>query len=142
MLRVIPSRNAKEYYTQALKREDYYTERQEISGNWQGIGAEKLGLSGPVTTEAFEQLCDSRFKEALTIYTDDKPSLLEAVSKSSARFLAMDLATKQLSVETPIQVEMEKPQQVEQEVPEPAIKPARKKAPRRRPKGIPLWKLH
>ena len=29
-------------------------------GNWQGIGAEKLGLSGPVTTEAFEQLCDNR----------------------------------------------------------------------------------
>ena len=60
MLRVIPSRNAKEYYTQSLKREDYYTEGQEISGNWQGIGAEKLGLSGPVTTEAFEQLCDNR----------------------------------------------------------------------------------
>jgi hypothetical protein len=56
MLRVIPSRNAKEYYTQSLKREDYYTEGQEISGNWQGLGAEKLGLSGPVKAEAFEQL--------------------------------------------------------------------------------------
>ncbi len=84
----------------------------------------------------------SRFKEALTIYTDDKPALLEAVSKSSARFLAMDLATKQLSVETPAQAEREKPQQVEQEAPEPAIEPTAKKAPRRGPKGIPLWKLH
>ena len=84
----------------------------------------------------------SRFKEALTIYTDDKPALLEAVSKSSARFLAMDLATKQLSVETPAQPEREKPEQVEQEAPEPAIEPAQKKAPRRGPKGIPPWKLH
>jgi hypothetical protein len=83
----------------------------------------------------------SRFKEALTIYTDDKPALLEAVSKSSARFLAMDLATKQLSVQTPAQPEREKPQQVER-APEAAIEPSQKKAPRRGPKGIPLWKLH
>ena len=33
----------------------------------------------------------SRFKEALTIYTDDKRELLEAVSKSSHRPLATDL---------------------------------------------------
>ncbi|MFO1511513.1 MAG: AAA family ATPase [Verrucomicrobiota bacterium] len=33
----------------------------------------------------------SRFKEAMTIYTDDKRQLLEAVSKSSARPLATDL---------------------------------------------------
>jgi hypothetical protein len=36
MLRVIASRNAKEYFKQSLKREDYYTEGQEISGDWQG----------------------------------------------------------------------------------------------------------
>jgi conjugative relaxase-like TrwC/TraI family protein len=83
----------------------------------------------------------SRFKEALTIYTDDKPAVLEAVSKSSARFLAMDLATKQLSVETPAQPEKEKSEQVEQEAPGPANEPAQKGAPRRGHKGIPLWKL-
>jgi hypothetical protein len=33
----------------------------------------------------------SRFKEALTIYTDDKQQLLDAVSKSSERPSAMDL---------------------------------------------------
>jgi murein L,D-transpeptidase YafK len=34
----------------------------------------------------------SRFKESLTIYTDDKHELLEAVRKSSKRPSAMDLA--------------------------------------------------
>jgi conjugative relaxase-like TrwC/TraI family protein len=42
-----------------LKREDYYSEGQEIAGNWQGIGAEKLGLSGPIQTEAYNALCDN-----------------------------------------------------------------------------------
>jgi conjugative relaxase-like TrwC/TraI family protein len=60
MLRVIASRNAKEYFKQSLKREDYYTEGQEVSGDWQGIGAQKLGLAGAITTEAFESLCDNK----------------------------------------------------------------------------------
>lgn len=60
MLRVIASRNAKEYFKESLSKEDYYTEGQEIRGEWQGIAAEKLGLSGPVTTEAFEALCDNQ----------------------------------------------------------------------------------
>ncbi|MBI1176385.1 relaxase domain-containing protein [bacterium] len=60
MLRVIASRNAKEYFAQSLSKEDYYSEGQEVRGEWQGIGAERLGLSGPVTTEAFESLCDNQ----------------------------------------------------------------------------------
>ena len=36
MLRVIASRNAKEYFAQSLKREDYYSEGQEVSGDWKG----------------------------------------------------------------------------------------------------------
>src|SRR5205814_144516 len=40
----------------------------------------------------------SRFKEALTIYTDDKEELLEAVSKSSERASATDLLKEQLPV--------------------------------------------
>jgi conjugative relaxase-like TrwC/TraI family protein len=42
-----------------LKREDYYSEGQEVSGDWNGIAAERLGLSGAVTTAAFESLCDN-----------------------------------------------------------------------------------
>jgi ATP-dependent exoDNAse (exonuclease V) alpha subunit len=39
----------------------------------------------------------SRFKESLTIYTDDKHELLEAVRKSSKRPSAMDLVSKEIS---------------------------------------------
>jgi ATP-dependent exoDNAse (exonuclease V) alpha subunit len=39
----------------------------------------------------------SRFKESLTIYTDDKRELLEAVRKSSRRPAATDLVTKEIS---------------------------------------------
>src|SRR5437867_809287 len=63
MLRVIASRSvkdAKEYYGQALKREDYYTEGQEIRGEWQGIGAERLGLSGVVDQAAFDALSEKK----------------------------------------------------------------------------------
>src|SRR5437588_12852 len=60
MLRVLASRNAEEYYAESLKREDYYTERQEIRGEWQGIGAEKLGLSGAVNEATFHPLCENR----------------------------------------------------------------------------------
>ncbi|PYJ97665.1 MAG: hypothetical protein DME23_14450 [Verrucomicrobia bacterium] len=37
----------------------------------------------------------SRFKQAMTIYTDDKQELLRAVSKTSQRPSATDLVTKQ-----------------------------------------------
>jgi conjugative relaxase-like TrwC/TraI family protein len=60
MLRVIASRNAKEYFKESLSKEDYYTEGQEIRGEWQGIGAERLGLSGPVDQAAFDALCENR----------------------------------------------------------------------------------
>jgi len=69
MLRVIASRNAKEYFAESLKREDYYSEGQEVSGDWNGIAAERLRLSGAVTTAAFESLCDNEkpgTKERLT----------------------------------------------------------------------------
>jgi conjugative relaxase-like TrwC/TraI family protein len=59
MLRVIASRNAKEYFAESLKREDYYSEGQEVSGDWNGIAAERLRLSGAVTTADFESLCDN-----------------------------------------------------------------------------------
>ena len=63
MLRVIASRSAgaaKKYLRQSLSREDYYSEGQEIRGEWHGIGAVKLGLSGPVTAEAYDALCDNQ----------------------------------------------------------------------------------
>jgi len=60
MLRVIASRNAKEYFAQSLKREDYYSEGQEVRGDWNGVAAEKLGLAGAVTQKTFDSLCDNK----------------------------------------------------------------------------------
>ena len=60
MLRVTASRNAKEYFAQSLKREDYYSEGQEVVGDWHGMTAEKLGLSGAVIQADFESLCDNQ----------------------------------------------------------------------------------
>src|SRR5665213_4255867 len=60
MLRVTASRNAKEYFAQSLKREDYYSQGQEISGDWHGMAAERLGLSAAVTQTDFDALCDNK----------------------------------------------------------------------------------
>ena len=46
MLRVVASRNAKEYFKESLSKEDYYTEGQEIRGEWQGVGAREVGTGG------------------------------------------------------------------------------------------------
>lgn len=59
---------AKRYYAAA----DYYTQGQELIGHWGGKGAERLGLSGTVGKEAFEQLCDNLHPvtgKALTVRT-------------------------------------------------------------------------
>ncbi len=63
MLRIIASKSAsaaKNYHRQSLSREDYYSEGQEIRGEWNGIGAVKLGLSGLVTAEAYDALCENQ----------------------------------------------------------------------------------
>lgn len=71
MLRITPSVSsaaAKSYYRDALSRGDYYHSsprskglltEQEIVGAWGGRAAEKMGLRGSVSREAFELLCDN-----------------------------------------------------------------------------------
>lgn len=77
MLRMIQSSSAagaKNYYTEGLSKEDYYSEGQEIIGAWGGRLAEKLGLSGQVEKAAFDALCDNvnpATGERLTARTSD-----------------------------------------------------------------------
>lgn len=63
MLRVVAHTSAaaaRQYYAEGLKREDYYSEGQEVVGKWHGKAAEKLGLTGDVTPEAFARLVENR----------------------------------------------------------------------------------
>jgi conjugative relaxase-like TrwC/TraI family protein len=63
MLRVVGHKSAaaaKQYYAEGLKREDYYSEGQEVAGKWHGKAAEMLGLSGSVKPEEFAALVENR----------------------------------------------------------------------------------
>ena len=51
-------KNAKEYFREHLRVGDYYAAGQTVTGDWFGIGAEKLGLKGAVTEQAFLALCE------------------------------------------------------------------------------------
>ncbi len=48
---------ASTYYSQT---DGYYSEQETAPSQWQGQGAERLGLSGPVTVEVFRQLLNGR----------------------------------------------------------------------------------
>jgi hypothetical protein len=52
--------NAKGYFEKHLCVGDYYDEGQRVSGEWFGVGAERLGLSGKVRAEEFLRLCDNQ----------------------------------------------------------------------------------
>jgi conjugative relaxase-like TrwC/TraI family protein len=39
---------------------DYYDEGQRVAGEWIGLGAERLGLSGKVRAEDFLRLCENQ----------------------------------------------------------------------------------
>lgn len=76
MLRVVAHKSAaaaRKYYSEGLHREDYYSEKQEIVGQWHGKAAQLMGLSGDVTPEAFAALVENRHPETgkrLTARTD------------------------------------------------------------------------
>jgi|ERR1035438_3404381 conjugative relaxase-like TrwC/TraI family protein len=51
--------DAKEYFAEHLCVGDYYTEGQQVLGQWHGQGAEQLGLSGVTHQDEFLRLCDN-----------------------------------------------------------------------------------
>ncbi len=48
--------NGATYLKNHLRANDYYSKGERVSGEWVGIGSEKLGLRGEVTPEQFEAL--------------------------------------------------------------------------------------
>jgi conjugative relaxase-like TrwC/TraI family protein len=63
MLFITPAtdvQQAKDYYTRHMSRSDYYMrDAEEIAGEWHGLGAELLGLSGQVDKESYFRLCEN-----------------------------------------------------------------------------------
>src|SRR5438105_6882738 len=51
--------NARKYFEEHLRLGDYYTEAQQVLGQWYGQGAEKLGLSGTTRGAEFLRLCEN-----------------------------------------------------------------------------------
>ena len=60
MLRITANKSpegATRYFDDGLSKSDYYAEKGEIIGSWNGKGATHLGLKGEVTKDNFEALC-------------------------------------------------------------------------------------
>jgi conjugative relaxase-like TrwC/TraI family protein len=58
------SQAAKDYFKQELAQADYYMkDGQQISGEWHGLGAKALDLTGPIDKESFDRLCDNQHPE-------------------------------------------------------------------------------
>ena len=74
------AQEAKDYFTRHMERSDYYLrDAQEVPGEWHGLGAELLGLSGTVDKERYFALCDNRNPqtgERLTPHTKDNRRIL------------------------------------------------------------------
>ena len=52
--------NARKYFKEHLQLGDYYSQEQAVAGQWIGIGAEKLGLTGKVKEDQFLKLCHNQ----------------------------------------------------------------------------------
>lgn len=53
-------RNAEYYFEEHLCAGDYYDEGQRVSGDWFGLGAQRLGLFGKVHANDFLRLCENQ----------------------------------------------------------------------------------
>lgn len=60
MLRIIANTSpegASKYYDEGLSRSDYYAQKNEVIGKWNGKGAQKLQLGEDINKEQFDSLC-------------------------------------------------------------------------------------
>lgn len=74
------AQEAKDYFTRHMERSDYYLrDAEEMPGQWHGMGAELLGLSGTVDKERYFALCDNinpATGERLTAHTKTNRRIL------------------------------------------------------------------
>ena len=55
---------AETYYEEKYSHDDYYSEKQQVVGQWFGHGAQELGLSGEIATEDFRAVLRGRHPAA------------------------------------------------------------------------------
>ena len=60
-------KNAEEYFAEHLCGGDYYDEGRRVSGEWIGLGAQRLGLAGQVRADEFLRLCEIKTHNQVTL---------------------------------------------------------------------------
>jgi hypothetical protein len=95
--------NAREYFGEHLCVGDYYDEGQRVAGQWIGVAAEQLGLSGKVRADDFMRLCENQHPKTGETLTqrlntvrmnDDKEAAIQS-SPPTALTLAVTETTSQ-----------------------------------------------
>lgn len=76
--------NAETYFSEHLAVGDYYEEGQKVAGEWLGIGATKLGLSGKVGEAEFLALCENQHPATGTCLTQRNNSIREQDGEAKA----------------------------------------------------------
>jgi conjugative relaxase-like TrwC/TraI family protein len=74
--------NAKTYFEEHLSVGDYYTEGENISGQWFGRGASMLGIVGDVKQDAFLSLCDNLHPRTGELLTQRRKTTRRGVDES------------------------------------------------------------
>ncbi len=81
-------KNAQSYFEEHLAVGDYYSEGEQVVGEWIGVGAKALGLSGAVGKDAFLRLCENQHPqtgERLTARTKDTRSSADGGEAANRR---------------------------------------------------------
>jgi conjugative relaxase-like TrwC/TraI family protein len=76
--------NAETDFSEHLAVEDYYQEGQKVAGEWFGIGAVALGLSGNVGEAEFLDLCENQHPQTGDCLTQRKNSVREEDGQAQA----------------------------------------------------------
>ncbi len=61
--------NAEKYFKEHLQLGDYYSQENIVSGEWAGIGATQLGLTGRVRQDQFLKLCHNQNPQSGVLLT-------------------------------------------------------------------------
>lgn len=77
-------KNAEEYFAEHLAVGDYYDEGQRVAGEWNGLGAERLGLTGKVHAEDFLRLCENQHPATGALLTQRQNTTRAAAGGSAA----------------------------------------------------------